>query len=441
MASIKYSAKFSKKQIFLLSIPVFFSNLAIPLVGVVDTGLMGNLGETKYLAATSIATSVMTMVIWSFGFLRMGTVGIVSQAYGRGDYREIVRTLFRNFVIAMAIALIILILKPLINISIQHFFNTSKETQNLINTYLNVRVFSVPAELAIYILVGFYLGIQKTKISSLIVVTLSILNIVLSSVLVLTYNLSILGVVLGTLLASYITIIIFSLFTYRFIIKKFKLIPRFEKLVIKSKLLKLFNINLDIFIRTLFVTFSFLWVTYLGSKLGEDYLAVNTILMQFVILAAFFLDAYAFSTEGVVGYTIGRKIKNSFLSVVKNSIQISFITALIVSFVYIIFFKQIINVLTDIELLRFISYKHFIWIIIIPPIASFCYQLDGIFIGASQTKEMRNAMIVSVLSFITISVYMTKIFGNHGLWFSLMCFMIFRSLTLKFYFNKILRKF
>ena len=441
MKLAKYSTKFSKKQIILLSIPVFFSNLAIPLVGVVDTGLMGNLGETKYLAATSIATSVMTMVIWSFGFLRMGTVGIVSQAFGRGDYREIVRTLLRNFVIAMAIALVIIILKPLINISIQHFFNTSEETQKLINTYLNVRVFSVPAELAIYILVGFYLGIQKTKISSLMIATLSILNIVFSSILVLSYNLDVLGVVLGTLFASFITVIIFTLFTYRYIIKKFKLIPRFEKLVIKSKLLKLFNINLDIFIRTLFLTFSFLWVTYLGSKLGEDYLAVNTILMQFIILAAFFLDAYAFSTEGVVGFTIGRKIKNSFLSVVKNSIQISFITALIVSFVYIIFFKQIINIITDIELLRFISYKHFLWIIIIPPIASFCYQLDGIFIGASQTKEMRNAMIISVICFIIISTNLTKYFGNHGLWFSLMSFMILRSLTLNFYFNKILRKF
>ena len=171
------------------------------------------------------------------------------------------------------------------------------------------------------------------------------------------------------------------------------------------------------------------------------YLAVNTILMQFIILAAFFLDAYAFSTEGIVGFTIGRKIKNSFLSVVKNSIQISFITALIVSFVYLIFFKQIINIITDIELLRFISYKHFLWIIIIPPIASFCYQLDGIFIGASQTREMRNAMIISVTSFIVISMYLTKYFGNHGLWFSLMCFMILRSITLKFYFNKILRKF
>ena len=441
MKLAKYSSKFSKKQIILLSIPVFFSNLAIPLVGIVDTGLMGNLGETKYLAATSIATSVMTMVIWSFGFLRMGTVGIVSQAYGRGDYREIVRTLLRNFVIAMAIALVIIILKPLISLSIQHFFNTSAETQNLINTYLNVRVFSVPAELAIYILVGFYLGIQKTKISSLMVIILSILNIVFSSVLVLSYNLDVLGVVLGTLLASYTTIMIFSLFSYRFIIKKFKLIPRFEKLFIKSKLLRLFNINLDIFIRTLFLTFSFLWVTYLGSKLGEDYLAVNTILMQFIILAAFFLDAYAFSIEGVVGFTIGRKAKNSFLSVVKNSIQISFITALIVSFVYIILFKQIINIITDIEILRFISYKHFLWVILIPPIASFCYQLDGIFIGASQTKEMRNAMIISVMSFIVISIYLTKYFGNHGLWFSLLCFMILRSLTLKFYFNKILRKF
>tara|TARA_A100001011_G_scaffold374173_1_gene434375 strand:- start:955 stop:2274 length:1320 start_codon:yes stop_codon:yes gene_type:complete len=437
----KYSTKFSKKQIILLSIPVFFSNIAIPLVGLVDIGLMGNLGESKYLAATSIATSVMTMVIWSFGFLRMGTVGIVAQAYGRGDYRDIIRTLLRNFLIAMVIALVIIILKPVINISVQYFFSTSAETQKLINTYLNVRVFSVPAELIIYILVGFYLGLQKTKISSLIIIVLSILNIIFSTVLVISYNLDILGVALGTLFASFTTVIIFTLYTYKFIIKKFKLIPRFEKLIIKSKLLKLFNINFDIFIRTLILTFSFLWVTYLGSKLGEDILVVNTILMQFIIIAAFFLDAYAFSTEGIVGFTIGRKIKESFLIVVKNSIIISFITALILSFVYLIFFKQIINIITNIEILRFISYKHFLWVIIIPPIASFCYQLDGIFIGASQTKEMRNAMIISVVCFIIISIYSTKYFGNHGLWFSLMCFMILRSLTLKFYFNKILRKF
>ena len=206
-------------------------------------------------------------------------------------------------------------------------------------------------------------------------------------------------------------------------------------------MLKLLTINFDIFIRTAVLTFSFLWITYLGSKLGEDYLAVNAILMQFIILAAFFLDAYAFSTEGVIGFTIGRKNKKSFLSAVKNSMQLSFFTALIISIFYLIFFKQIINIITNIDILRFISYKHAIWIIIIPPIASFCYQLDGIFIGASQTKEMRNGMIVSVFSFIVLSIYLTKYFGNHGLWLSLLLFTLLRSLTLNYFFNKILKKF
>ena len=441
MELLKSTSKFSKKQIILLSIPVFFSNLAIPLVGLVDTGLMGNLGETKYLAATSIATSVMTMIIWSFGFLRMGTVGIVSQAYGRSDYRDIVKTLLRNLIIALIVAFIIIVFTPLIKFAISHFFSPSKDTVILINTYLNVRVFSVPAELIIYILVGFYLGIQKTKISSLLIIILSILNIVLSSLLVLSFDLKVLGVALGTLISSYTTLIIFLLFTYHYIVKRFKIIPRFENLIVKSKLIKLVNINLNIFIRTLFLTFAFLWVTYLGSKIGEDYLAVNTILMQFVILASFFLDAYAFSTEGVVGYAVGRRNKKSFLLVVKNSIQLSFFTAIIISIVFFIFFKEIIYIITDIEILRFISFQHILWIILIPPVACFCYQLDGIFIGASQTKDIKNAMIISVVSYIAISIFLTRYLGNHGIWFSLLLFMIFRSLTLRYYFKNILKKF
>ena len=441
MTAKNYPSNISKKQILLLSIPVFFSNLAIPLIGIVDTGLMGNLGETKFLAATSIATSVMTMIIWSFAFLRMGTVGIVAQLFARSDYREIAKTLSRNFLIAVAVSIIIILFKPIIVGLTENFFSTSTETQELIQTYISVRVLSVPAEFTIYILVGFYLGIQKTNISSLLIILLSALNIVFSSIFVLSLNLNVLGVALGTLIASYITAIIFSYFTYRFIIKKFQIIPTFQRLIVPSKLLKLFAINFDIFIRTVVLTFSFLWITYLGSKLGEDYLAVNAILMQFIILAAFFLDAYAFSTEGVVGFTIGRKNKKSFLLAVKNSIQLSFFTALIVSILYLIFFKQIINIITDIDILRFISYKHAIWIIIIPPVASFCYQLDGIFIGASQTKEMRNAMMVSVASFIVISIYLTKYFGNHGLWLSFLLFTALRSFTLKYFFNKILKKF
>ena len=296
MINKNYPTNISKKKIFLLSVPIFFSNLAIPLVGIIDTGLMGNLGQSKFLAATSIATSVMTMMIWSFAFLRMGTVGIVAQLFAKSDYREIAKTLLRNFLIAIVIAMVIILLKPIILGLTENFFSTSIETQELIKTYISVRVLSVPAEFIIYILVGFYLGIQKTNISSLLVIIFSALNIVFSSFFVLSLNLNVFGVALGTLIASYITAIIFSLFTYNFIIKKFQIIPTFQRLIVPSKLLKLFTINFDIFIRTVVLTFSFLWISYLGSKLGEDYLAVNTILMQFIILAAFFLDAYAFST-------------------------------------------------------------------------------------------------------------------------------------------------
>ena len=431
----------SKKNLFYLSIPVFFSNSAVPLVGLVDTGLMGNLEESKFLAATSVATAVMTMIVWSFSFLRMGTVGIVSELYGKSDYREIARTLLRNIIIALIISVILILLKSSIIDLTKIYFKTSFETNELIDKYIFVRIHSIPAEFMIYIMVGFYLGIQKTNISSLIVIILSALNIVLSSLFVLSLNLDVLGVVLGTLIASYSTAIIFSFYTYKFIVSKFQISFSLQKLFILSKLFKLFSINFNIFIRTLLLTFTFLWVTFLGSKLGEDFLAVNAILMQFIILASFFLDAYAYSTEGVVGYTLGRKNEKNFLIAVRNSIFLSFITALVISTIYLIFFKQLINLITDIDILRFISYQHAIWIIIIPPVASFAYQYDGIFIGTTQTKEMRNAMIISVASFIVLSIYLTKFFGNHGLWFALLLFMLLRSLTLRYFFYKILQRF
>ena len=296
MINKNYPSNVSKKRIFLLSIPIFFSNLAIPLTGIIDTGLMGNLSQTKFLAATSIATSVMTMIIWSFGFLRMGTVGIIAQLFGKSDYREISKTILRNILIAVLVSIFIILSKNFILILTNTFFSTSLETQELIKTYISVRVLSVPAELIIYVIVGFYLGIQRTNISSLLIIILSALNIIFSSFFVLSLDMNVFGVALGTLLANYLTVILFSLFTYNFIIKKFQITPSFNRLIIPSKLLKLFTINFNIFLRTLVLTFSFLWFAYLGARLGEDYLAVNTILMQFVILAAFFLDAYAYST-------------------------------------------------------------------------------------------------------------------------------------------------
>jgi len=435
------SSNVSKSYIFKLSIPIFFSNLAIPFVGLVDTGLMGHLGSEKFLAGISIATSIITMIFWSFGFLRMGTVGLISQSLGRKDWNEIALVFYRNLILAIFFGFFIILLKNPILLLVEHFFKTSQETQLLINQYISIRIFSAPAELILYVLTGLYLGLKKTKISSLGISIFCIGNIILSSIFVIYFNLEILGVALGTVISAYITVIVFLLFAYYQLKNKFSSKVTTTNIFNITKMFKLFNINFDIFIRTIFLTFSFLWFTYQSSKLGENYLAVNTILLQFVMLASFFLDAYAFSTEAVIGYTVGKKSKKSFLKVVTNSFQLSIFTALAISLIYFFSFQFIVNILTDIDYLQYLAFNYFFWILIIPPFASLCYQFDGIFIGASQTAEMRNAMILSVTIFITASYFLINNFGNHGLWISLLFFMIMRSITLNFYFNRILKKF
>ena len=431
----------SKFYLFQLSIPIFFSNIAIPFVGLVDTGLMGHLNSERYLAAISIATSVISLVFWSFGFLRMGTVGLVSQSLGRNNYNEIALIILRNLSIAFIIGFLILLLKNPILFFVEFFFKVSEETQQLINQYVSIRIYSAPAELTIYVLAGLFLGLQKTNVSSLLISIFCFGNAILSTILVTVYDLEILGAALGTVISAYASVIIFLIYAYLTLKDKISIRLNRSKIFNTKKLLTLFNINFDIFIRTIFLSFSFLWVTYQGSKLGENFLALNTILMQLVMMAAFFLDAYAFSTEAVVGYTIGKRSKKSFLEVVKNAFQLSFLTAIIISILYLIFFETIINQLTDLEYLRYISLSYIVWILIIPPIASFCYQFDGIFIGASQTADMRNGTIVSVILFILSSEFLISIYGNHGLWLSLLFFMIMRSISLNYYFKNILRRF
>ena len=402
---------------------------------------MGHLDNEKFLAAISIATSVVTMILWSFGFLRMGTIGLVAQALGRKDYSEIIQTLVRNLILAFFLGLLIILFKDSILILVKLFFSTSEETFILINHYISIRLLSAPAEFIIYVLAGFYLGLQKTNISSLMISIFCFGNAILSAVLVINYDLGISGVATGTVIAAYSTVIIFLIISYFQLKNKLKSLFSFRKIFSIEKLIKLFNINFDIFIRTIFLTFSFLWFTYQGSKLGENYLAVNALLMQFILFASFFLDAYAFSTEAVIGYTIGKRAKSSFLKVVSNSFQLSIFSGLIISLIYLFSFNLIINELTNLDYLKFLTFNYIFWIVIIPPVASICYQFDGIFIGASNTAEMRNAMIISVLLFLISSNFLVVNFGNHGLWLSLLFFMIIRSVTLNYFFERILKKF
>ena len=433
--------KSSIKYILKLSIPIFFANLAVPMVSIIDTALMGNLGNLYYLSATSVAANLFSMIFWSFGFLRMGTVGMVSQANGRNDYSEILNIVIRNLLFVGLISIIIILLQNLIlNLSLK-IFDLSETTRDLYEQYFRIRVYSAPGELTLYIITGLFVGLQKTKTSSFAVGFFSLLNIIISVVLVIIFDLNIKGVAYGTFFSALITSSIFLFYTFFYLSKFTKIKIDFGQILNLNKIKDIFNINLNIFIRTILVTFSFLWFTYLGTQIGEDYVAANAILINLVFLSAFILDAYAFSTEGIVGYSLGKKNLNLFKNIVKNSFILSSLSGLIISIIYFFSYEYVINLMSDLEEIRKLSSSYVIWLIILPLISSFCYQFDGIFIGASQTKELRNAMVFSVLSYLIISIVLTKLLFNDGIWISLCIFMILRALSLFYYLNKIYLRF
>ena len=434
------SSKSSIKNLLHLSIPIFFANLSIPLVAIIDTGLMGNLDDASYLTATSIASSVFSMIFWSFGFLRMGTVGMVAQAHGSNQYNEIVDLVIRNIAFVIVISLVLIFLQHYIfHLGLQ-IFDLSNDTKKYFKDYFDIRIYSSFGELTIYVITGLFIGLQKTKTSSVVVGFFSVTNIIFSLFFVLYCKLNVTGVALGTLVSSTLTSFIFLIYTFSELKKLTNINFDIKKVFNIKKIQNIFNINFNIFIRTVLLTFSFLFFTYLGNTISEDVVAANTILINLIFLSAFILDAYAFSTEGVVGYSIGSKDIKLLKDVIKNSFILSASTGFLISLLYFFGKNQFIAMMTDLPNIQTISLSYSYWVVIIPVISSFCYQLDGIFVGASQTKELRNAMIISVCIYILSALYLINNLGNLGLWISFSIFLIARALTLFVYLGRIYKR-
>ena len=434
------SSKSSIQNIFKLSIPIFFANLVVPFVAIVDTGLMGNLDNASYLVATSIAASIFSILFGSFGFLRSGTVGMISQADGSNDYEEIINIFLRNISFVIIISFFLVIFQAYIyNIALS-IFKLSQETQIYFKDYFTLRIYSSFGELTIFVITGLFIGLQKTKISSLVVGFYSVANIIFSLIFVLYYNLNVLGVALGTLVASTLSMIIFLFYTFFALRKITKLEFNTKKIFNLNKVKNIFNINFNIFIRSILLAFSFVYFTYLGNSISEETVAANTILLNFIMLSAYILDAYAFSTEGIVGYSIGSKNLKLLKDVIKNSFILNTVTGLVICLIVFLSKNYYIILMTDLSAIREISFSYSYWAIIIPFAASFCFLFDGIFIGASQTRELRNAMIASVAIYIVVSFFLIASFGNTGLWLSLCIFFIARALTLFVYMPRIYRR-
>lgn len=418
--------------------PIILANLSIPLLGAVDTAVIGHTEHTYNLSAVAIGSVVIHFIYWAFGFLRMGVTGLVAQAQGSRDAAE-VRALFRrSLVIACTAGILLWLLQYPISLFALTLFDGSAETKDLAATYFQIRIWSAPAVLINYCLVGWFIGMQNTRAVLFLQVLMNGLNIVLDLYFVLGLGWGVAGVATATVIAE-VTAMLVGLYWYRRQITRYDPGGRAAKLWQADKLKRMLSINFDIFIRTLCLLTAFSFFTSQASAFGDTTTAAHLVLIQFQTFLAFGLDGFAHAAEAQVGSALGAKSRNSL----RPAIKVATIWAVLISGAYTLVYgllgEQIINLLTGLEDVRSTAYQFLPWVMLSPIVSVWSFMLDGIFIGATFSKEMRNGMIISLVLFIGMSLVLKPIVGYHGLWISFTFFMAARAVTLGIFYPRVER--
>ena len=416
--------------------PIILANLSVPLLGFVDTAVMGHLPQAYYLGAVAIGATIIQFVYWGFGFLRMGTTGLTAQAYGAKQKTVVLQTFQRAALLALFMGLIIWLLKSqIIDLSL-YLFVASEKTENLSSVYFNIRVWSAPAALLNYCLIGWFIGIQKTRIILILQISMNIINIILDLFFVIGLNWGVEGVALASVLAE-VSAATLGLYFYLKKEGREGIVIDCVRLFNAKELKRMVAINLNIFIRTFCLIFAFAYFTAEAAKYGDIVLAANAILLQFIHLLSFGLDGFAQAAEALVGGALGEQNKKKYRMAVKATMTWAFSISITCSLSYWIFGGLIIDLFTNNEDVRLIANDAIIWVIIIPLVAIWPYMLDGIFIGATRTRDMRNGMVLALIIFISFSILLIPGRGYDGLWISLIIFMGARGLTLAVSYPKI----
>ena len=417
------------KKVIAIALPLILSNLTAPLLGLVDTAVIGHLGEASYLAAITAGAWIFSFLYGNFIFLRMGTTGLAAQSFGSKNHDELINIILRSLIIGLFFGVLILLLRNIIMPLVNPMLNLSEQVSEHASLYISIRALSAPAALMNFGVTGWLIAMQKTRIVLFLAFVVNGLNAILDVVFVIFLDMGISGVATGTLISEWIACLI-GLTIVVSLIKRMDSEITLSGIFNKRSFGLLFNINLDIFLRTLCLTLSHLWFINRSSTIGDLQLAVNGVLLNFHIFAAFFIDGFAFTAETLVGESKGARDFKMFREYVIAS---SFWCLLVGVFCSIIFWmlgSNIVSLLTDIPTVNQYSGTYLIWIVILPVISAVSYQLDGIFLGATQTSAMRNGMFISLVVLVVSSFYLVSNLGNHGLWCAFVLFMITRCLTL-----------
>lgn len=408
--------------------PLMLSNISIPLLGIVDTAILGHLDAPQYLGAAAIGSNIMALVLWTFAFLRMGSTALVAQQYGAGNAAKIQLTIMRSLVLAGFIGVVLLAGRtPLIAFAL-HWVGASAEVEPLTRSYSEIRFYSVPAVLFTYCLTGWLIGSQVTRAVLLIVITTNLLNIALDYLFIVVYGWNSDGAALATVVAEYVgCAIAFSLLW-----RKYRGHWQVSLAALRdaAALTGLLRINVNLMLRTLCLGLCFLFFTAQGARAGDTLLAANTILMQLLLLSAFALDGFAHACESLCGFELGAGRVNQFYATVRACFLWSVFTAVGISLAFFLLQSPIIAGFTDIDDVRTKLQRFFPWLIALPLVSVWSYLFDGVFIGATKTQAMRDSMIVSAAVVYLPVWYLAQPLGNHGLWLAFNLFMTARGITL-----------
>lgn len=428
------------KKILHLAVPNIISNVTIPLLGLVDMALMGHLNSEVYIGAVSLGSVIFNFIYWGFSFLRMGTSGFTAQSYGENDRAESINILLRALLISSFISILIIILQVPIEWISFKAINGSDEVEALATEYFKIRIWAAPATLGLYALNGWFLGMQNSRYVMITSILANVFNLIFSFIFVYFLNYNSAGVAMGTVIAQYMGIV-----TGLFLLRKkyshlFKLASK--KAIMQVSVLKnFFRVNSDIFIRTFCVIFVFTFFTSKSASIDDHILAVNSILIQFLLLFSFFIDGFAFAGEALAGNYMGQKRKDLFRELTRRLFIWGGTLALVFSFLFLIGNRFIISLLTNQDDL-YETAKHFIpWVVLTPIISFSSYIWDGIFIGVTASREMRNSMLAATLLLFAPSFFfLQNQLGNHALWLAMMAFMFGRGLFQTILYPKVLRK-
>ena len=423
-------------QILKIALPAIVTNITVPLLGLVDTAIVGHMGSAAYIGAIAVGSMIFNLVYWLFGFLRMGTSGMTAQARGRRDMVEAAGILARSMKVAAIVAVLMLLLQwPLYRFMLWLIAPTD-DVVPWVDVYFRIVVWGAPAMLSLYSLSGWYIGMQNTRIPMVVSILQNVVNIVASLLFVYGLGMQVEGVALGTVVAQYAGFLVALAFLWRYYRKVLAgrimgsvLMIQFSKKMVSRRTDPMIHVNRDIFLRTLCLVAVNLYFTSAGARQGATILAVNTLLMQLYLLFSYILDGFAYAGEALGGKYWGAKDWVAYKDVVRRLFGWGALMAALFTCIYIIGGMPFLRLLTDEVQVVEASQAYVWWAYLVPVAGVAAFIWDGLFIGTTQTRGMLISSAIASLLFFAITTVLMPHFGNHGLWLAMILYLVARGIV------------